>query len=63
MEERCPDCGALFVLVGLRHRCMPRPESTRSDTLPDKTKVLKRKVRERVQGKKQKKRHRPNKSS
>jgi hypothetical protein len=22
--DRCPDCGALYVLVGIRHRCTPR---------------------------------------
>jgi hypothetical protein len=26
MLERCPDCNALIVLVGLRHRCIPKPK-------------------------------------
>jgi hypothetical protein len=23
-DERCPDCGALLILVGRRHLCVPR---------------------------------------
>jgi hypothetical protein len=26
MPERCPDCDALIALVGLRHRCIPKPK-------------------------------------
>lgn len=29
MDDRCPDCGALYALVGRRHACRPRPELTR----------------------------------
>jgi len=24
-DERCPDCGALLILVGRRHLCRPPP--------------------------------------
>jgi hypothetical protein len=59
MNERCPDCGALFVLVGLRHRCTPRPDAvpvkpkrSRPVTKPVKTKGKARKVTARGRVKK-----------
>ena len=31
-ETRCPECGALYVLVGYRHLCRPRPVTPPAST-------------------------------
>jgi len=36
--DRCPDCGALYVLVGIRHRCVPRPASVKKPPKVKKSK-------------------------
>lgn len=28
MTDRCPDCNALYAMVGRRHNCVPRPASS-----------------------------------
>jgi hypothetical protein len=42
-NNRCPDCCALYQLVGLRHRCIPR-EAPAPERKPNrKPKTIKRK--------------------
>lgn len=59
-DERCPDCGALLILVGRRHLCLPpevkermavRPRRGRPPIGKQAMTVVERKQRSRLKGK------------